>query len=94
MSLLDVEMFMMSIEQKKANKVSFFLFAVELAFVLVIPMVLLAFLGHAIDKFTNKSFFLILFTIVGMIISSIITVKKVLRAIERVSEDDEKKLAN
>lgn len=75
---------------KIVNKTSFIAFAIELVFILAIPMIILSFLGHIIDKVTDSSFFfLIIFTIIGIIISSIITVKKVTSIIDKINEDYE-----
>ncbi len=84
-------MFMTSEKHSKIRKeISLMSFTVELAFILAVPMIVLAFLGHILDKAIDSGFlFLIIFTTVGIIISSMITVKKVTSILNQVNKDYE-----
>ncbi len=84
-------MCMTSEKRSKIRKeISLMSFTVELAFILAVPMIVLAFLGHILDKAIDSGFlFLIIFTTVGIIISSMITVKKVTSILNQVNKDYE-----
>jgi len=83
-------------EEKKGRKTSFFIFttSLELGFYLAIPVLVFTLIGKWLDRFFNSGFlFLVIGATLGIVIATVITVKKVsflIKEADRKYEEDKK----
>ena len=78
-------------QSKGMIEVSFLSFVTELAFVLSVPLIVAALIGHYIDKYThNKFIFLTFFMLFAIILSCAMVVKKVSFVLKQINEKYEK----